>query len=209
MFGFSEILSAVENHHEALTLSLGSLGGGAALWRYFKSERQAQAKTAADLIRAFAEDSHNRSAMHLLDYFSGVVRIRDEEQTREIEFTEDSVIEALRNSRADPKCQEKPFTLEERLIRNVFDHFLSQLEMFDFLIEGKVINKKDFGPYFSYWIKRIGLPPQSRLIPVEAGKHLLRKPAFRKAFWLYVECFEFKRVPGLIEKLYTVAMKAG
>lgn len=197
-------LNFIDQHHDSLTLILGTIGGGWALWRYLKSERQAQARTAAEFIRNFSEDEMNKVVMHFLDYWSGVMYVREESDIIEIPCEEKFIITAIRSGYSS---FDKALTQHERLIRKTLDHFLTDLEMFDALIDGKVISEKDFGSYFSYWIKRIGYPPKSKNAWSAAPSPLLRNKEFTDALWDYIYTYEFRRVPRLIERVYNFAVK--
>lgn len=197
------ILDFMEKYHNSLTLIIGAIGGTLALYRYFKSERQAQAKTAAEFIRNFSENENNKTVMHFLDYWTGSMRVTNEGKAIDIQCNEDFIIKALRSGY---RRFDQELTLQEKLVRKALDHFLTDLEMFDALIDGKVINEKDFGSYFSYWVKRIGYPPRSINKQPNLISPLLRDEAFRNVIWNYIYSYEFRRVPRLIERVYYFAM---
>jgi hypothetical protein len=163
-----------------------------ALWRYFRTEKQKQARSASDLITKLSMDDKNFAAMRMIDWDRGEFSVKVAGGWKTIKYNHDSpgstdsfsVVEALR-----PHTDSTVFQPEEQIIRDVFDNYLSALERIEFLIHKKAIDAEYFKAYFNYWLQ-IG----------SKTKDVRGASAFQRALWTYIRKYEFENVPKLLQR---------
>ena len=89
-----------------------------ALWRYFRTEKQKQARSASDLITKLSMDDKNFAAMRMIDWDRGEFSVKVAGGWKTIKYNHDSpgstdsfsVVEALR-----PHTDSTVFQLKNRL----------------------------------------------------------------------------------------------
>jgi hypothetical protein len=157
----------------------------AALWRFFRTESQKQARNASSLIEKFAKDDKNFAAVRMIDWEEGHFSVKVAGVWKSVPYTSNSYIKALRTT------ETIEFEDNEQIIRDVMDHFLSDLERINFLIDRKVISKSDFDAYFYYCRGKMVISD------LDKDKDQSRRV---KALWKYIHKYEFKRFPKLLAK---------
>ena len=161
------------------------LVASAALWRFFRSENQKQARNASSLIERFSKNGMNLAAMRMIDWEDGGFHVRIGGVWKEIKYDSSVFTKALRTT------DTFNFGEDEQIIRDVMDHFLSDLERINFLIDRKVLRKTDFDAFFYYWRGKIGV--QNLAQAPEADQRI-------KALWKYIQYYQFRRIPDLFAK---------
>ena len=160
------------------SLLLAVVGGAFGLWQYYRSNKEARARAAADEIERFNSDESVKTALRIIDWHSGSISYVDEAGERlkkpfgvaEYHLAlrphikarsevrgyrpEDDKYRAARVASGAPF--EDYFSPLEQYVRDVFDAFLGRLERIEMLIECGVIGEKNFGDMFSYWLHVIG-----------------------------------------------------
>ncbi|KAA0694374.1 hypothetical protein DTW90_23890 [Neorhizobium sp. P12A] len=154
------------------------VGGVFGLWQYYRTNTETRARAAADEFERFNGDEAVRTALRVIDWYSGTITVVDEIGTKhKREYTPLDFHLALRphskrrcdvrqyvasedKFRADRENRGLPFddyfSYTELYLREVFDLFLGRLERIEMLIECGVIGKENFGDVFSYWLYVIG-----------------------------------------------------
>ena len=160
------------------TVALTALGGIFVLYQYGRSNYEARARAAADEIEKFGTDESVRTALRLIDWHSGYIPYVDEAGTKHRRWfgaldyhlalrphsmkrsgvagyvlAEDAYATKLA---AEGRECEDLFTPVEQYVRDIFDSFLGRLERIESLISSGVVSQKNFGDFFSYWIRVIG-----------------------------------------------------
>ncbi|NKL40044.1 hypothetical protein GFL57_03260 [Rhizobium leguminosarum bv. viciae] len=191
-------------------------GGVFGLWQYYRANREARARAAADEFEHFGEDEAVRTALRVIDWHSGTITVIDEVGTKhKRDYTPLDFHLALRphsTHRSDvpgyvaaedkfriDRAQkglpfEDYFSFTELYLRDVFDSFLGRLERIEMLIESGVIGKENFGEVFSYWLYLIGDEKQS-------GDGLDQfSNAKRQTLIDYIKFYQFKGVLRLFAR---------
>ncbi|MHC2219480.1 hypothetical protein [Rhizobium leguminosarum] len=163
---------------DLFTVFFAVLGGTFALWQYYKTNKMARARAAADEVEHFYSDESVKTALRVIDWHSGSISVVDESGSRQkktyapLDFhlalrphttnrssvrTYEASDDHYRSERErNGKRFEDIFSPTEQYLREVFDSFLGRLERIEMLIECGVIGEKNFGDVFSYWLHVIG-----------------------------------------------------
>jgi len=100
-----------------------------------------------------------------------------------VHVTDAMVTQALKHH----KDRDIPFSQEEQLIRDAFDHFLDGLERFASFRAAKLVSPNDLKPYLAYWLHNVRMS--------EDGDHRQRLVQLRR----YIEQYGFRGVQRLFE----------
>jgi hypothetical protein len=168
------IVDFVENHKELLTLFLGTIGGGFALWRWTVDQKWRRVQHAQSLVKEFLAKDTTKLAFEILDVTDEPVDFK----TEKIEITDTFLIGAL--STFDQKNKNDP---QELIVRTVLDAFFEDLSIFQSHIDARLIKLRDIKPYLEYYI--LELVGQGRC-------H--NSPEFGKQVAEYLTYFRYGRV---------------
>ena len=132
--------------------------------RYKKDQDWKIHEFVAKEIKEFYSDPQNSKAMMMLDWQARNIELFPWEGLPENRYsfvTYDILAGALVYHGNKPGGK---FSREEAVIRDIFDHFLSDLDRFYQFIEAGLVNAGEFRPYLQYWINKIsgGLTPELR-----------------------------------------------
>lgn len=209
---------------DLLSLVFVLLGGAFALWQYYRTNREARARAAADEIEHFNTDDAVKTALRVIDWHSGSIAYVDEigvkqkvpfggldfhlalrphvrrrSEVRDYVASEDRF--AIARASANQPFEDF-FSPVEQYVRDVFDSFLGRLERVEMLIECGVIGEKNFGDFFSYWLDIIGdeKPRSDPFAHFSNGK--------RAALIEYITYYKFNGVVRLFSR-YGKQLSAG
>ncbi|MGE7369108.1 hypothetical protein ACQKKX_08550 [Neorhizobium sp. NPDC001467] len=201
---------------EMATFISGCLGGIFGLWQYYKSNKEARARAAADELELFYSDDSVKAALRILDWTSGYIPYVDDAGVRDkkyfgkldfhlalrphrkrrnevrsyVEAEDHYLLECLKQG---ANCDQK-FSPVELYVRDVFDRFLGRLERIESLISSGVVDHKNFEENFSYWLRLIGDFKQ----PGDKLDHFSNKK--RAALIDYIVHYEFFGVQRLFAR---------
>jgi hypothetical protein len=201
---------------DVASFMLGCLGGAFGLWQYYRSNKEARARAAADELERFHADDQVKTALRIIDWHSGSIAYVDEAGVRHkrhfsaLDFhlalrPHSKLRTAVRNYdaaedlyRAKHIEQGIPcddlFSPVESYVRDVVDGFLGRLERIESLISSGVVDQKSFGENFSYWLRIIGDPrtPDDHLHNFSSDK--------QEALLEYIRYYEFTGVRKLFAR---------
>lgn len=98
-------------------------------------------------------DHGTRQVLRMLDWDLRKIDLFPEASdptVRWVNVSDEMVAEALR-----PHMDNPNFNDDETAIRDLFDHFLDQLERIHSIVASRLVRLKDVHPYLSYWARRI------------------------------------------------------
>ncbi|MCB0397315.1 MAG: hypothetical protein KDD36_11705 [Flavobacteriales bacterium] len=165
----------------AFIISLALLFKG--IYEYARAQQWKKAELVSREVKEFLADFNVKRALVLLDWNANHLALdKDEMPGNTTMKFDDALIESA--LRTHKECQK--FTHEEVIIKEIFDHFLDRLTMFENYIESGLINARDLKPYLNYWIRILADPRSDR------------KPAStRKKMWVYIDEYGFDKVRSL------------
>lgn len=198
------------------TLVFGFSGGAFGLWQYYRSNKEARARSAADELERFHADENVRTALRIIDWHSGFIpyiddagirhqkrfsaldfhlAVRPHTKTRSQVRTYDVVQDHYRSAYENKgvSCEDL-FSPTELYVRDVLDGFFARLERIESLIENGVVDQKSFGDNFSYWLKIIGDAKH----PGQNLSHFSNEK--REALLEYINHYEFDGVIRLFKR---------
>ncbi len=114
---------------------------------YVESQKWKQIEFVAEQIDHFFDDQDNRIVMKILDWRKRSVVLTIGNTTKVVKIDRTIFKSALRTADLSPV-----FSAEEASIRDLFDHFLSELGHFSHYINAGAIRKENIDPYIKYWM---------------------------------------------------------
>jgi hypothetical protein len=154
---------------------------------YRNTQRWKKAEFLAKEAKEFFADPNVKRALIILDYRENDIPVYNGElagQVTSIHFDQGILLKAL-----TVKDVVETMSPEDRLIRQIFDEFLTKLSYFNRYIDTKLITLDDLMPYMRYWMNILGNP--------DSGK---RSRTVMKQIWEFIDFYEYDDVRSLTRK---------
>ncbi|MBN8680458.1 MAG: hypothetical protein J0M29_19690 [Chitinophagales bacterium] len=161
-----------EINFQGIDLLLKVIGGITAtvlffigFWRYNREQKWKRKEFVAKEIKEFHEDRMNKNAMLMLDWDTRNIELYPEHPEYEKRFVKIGRKE-LAKALIPHHILSRSFNRDEAIIRDTFDHFLSNITRFEHFVETGIVSIEDFKPYLRYWMDAIAykLPEPSRSV---------------------------------------------
>jgi hypothetical protein len=169
-----------------LVLAAGLFAG---LFQYYDNSRRTNATKGTDEIDNFLSDEVVRAVLRTIEYSEiEVMATNSVGKPLAVWMSPALFMSALSHQTA----HNGKFDPNEYAVREMFDRFLQKLERIEYLIQGGVIEQRDFENRFSYWLQLMGEKPSGLLSHFEEQrKHQL---------WIYIRMYRFNAVTRLFER---------
>lgn len=166
------------------TFLIAAIGVVKALFEYTKAQKWKKAEFLAKEIKEFHADENVQRAFLMLDWNLVDIKLFDGEidGKKQFAFNDTMFFNALKHH------DEANFTVEEAIIRQIFDDFLFKLGMFQSYIDSKLVTKTDVENYLIYWINLIAKPKAGR----KEEKCFIQ-------FWKFISYYDYEKVIKLFE----------
>lgn len=173
-----------------LTL-FGLLGGGAAfvagIREYVIAQRWKRTEWIATAVRLFLDDVKVQRALQMIDWSSKQICLfpdHPDPTRRDAIVVDDFVARALLTHH-----KHGPFTNEEAAVRDIFDHLLDRLALFEQFVETELVSVEHLRAHLGYWLNNIGR------VRDQSTKH-----ARIGALHSYIQEYEFTDVEKLLNR---------
>lgn len=166
----------------------GIIGGLIAFFKSLKEYENAQKWKKAEFLakeaKEFFADKNVSRSLLFLDYKENDIPIYENEieGLKILHYDSKLLVSALDSTREITEL-----TKEEKLIRKIFDDFLTKLGFFNNYIETKLIKIEDLRPYLEYWLIILANPQISK-----------RNPYLMNKIWEYIDKYAQDDVRSLV-----------
>jgi len=151
---FSSISSFFTTNKEMLTILVAAIGGGTALFRFWRDRSWDKKQFAYDYAERVFDDARTMTALRMLDWGGGEIPADLAQQfglpDSDRGWTSAEVREALR-VHDDPNANPAPFSQKEYVIRELFDACLARFERLGHFMKSGVISGRDFPTTLAYY----------------------------------------------------------
>lgn len=156
------------------------------IYEYTKAQQWKKAEFVSKEIKEFYNDFDIKRAMILLDWNANKLELKTNEieGKNKLTFNDNLIMSALQTHR-----ESQSFTIEEVIIKGIFDNLFDRLTMFDNYIETGLIATKDIKPYLIYWIRIIGDFQNDR-----------KTKEVRTQIWEYIDEYGYDRIRPFCHK---------
>lgn len=156
------------------------------LIEYQNAQKWKKAEFLSKEAKEFFADKNVSRALLFLDYRENDIPIYENEIEGKKVLHYGT--ELLMNS-FDSQKEISSLTTEEKLIRRVFDDFLTKLGFFNHYIDTKLINEENLKPYLGYWLMVLGSSEKS-----------FRNPVLMSRIWEYIDELNQNEVRILVNR---------
>jgi hypothetical protein len=168
----------------------GIIGGLIAFFKSLKEYQDAQKWKKAEFLakeaKEFFADKNVSRSLLFLDYKENDIAIYENELegVKTLHYDSKLLINSLDSAREITELTEK-----EKLMRKIFDDFLTKLGFFNNYVETKLIKIEDLKPYLEYWLIILANPQKSK-----------RNPYLMKKIWAYIDKYGQTDVRNLVTR---------
>ncbi len=179
-----------------ITAMVALLGGGAALWQYWRAQEWKRAEWVAADVKEWLREPEVRNCLLMLDWQERKLPllVADGTWTTTFVYREEMLLHAL-SSPTSP--QQQDYTDEEVSIRDSFDRFFGGLERFEDFRERGLVSVRDLKPYLRYWVEILA-----------DSRNIQKSAAVRTRLWAYVNDYGFEGTQRLA-RAFGHAMESG
>ncbi|NTS76119.1 hypothetical protein HR060_04485 [Catenovulum sp. SM1970] len=147
--------------YSALIISIVSLL--VALSSFVINQKWKKLEFVGQEMRHFKSDIRNQAAMKMLDWNSAKYlhpELFEEGQPKVISINDDDILKGL-----GPIKGQQSYTIEQKFVRDCFDHFFDSLEVLETHIEQGLIPFNRYQPYLTYYVDIMQNPNSKRKSP--------------------------------------------
>lgn len=156
------------------------------LIEYQNAQKWKKAEFLSKEAKEFFADKNVSRALLFLDYRENDIPVYENEIEGKKVLHYGT--ELLMNS-FDSKKEISSLTTEEKLIRRIFDDFLTKLGFFNHYIDTKLINEENLKPYLGYWLMVLGSSEKS-----------FRNSVLMSRIWEYIDELNQNEVRTLVKR---------
>lgn len=188
---FAAVSAFFKANKDMLAFVAGVIGGGLALYRYWRDQQWKKKQLAYDYAQGVLNDPKAMTALRMLDWANGAFpqAIAEEYELApdQRHWDQDEVAAALRLHDVNPYDQGLGnYSPKEYAIRDLFDHTLAHFERLGHFMRARIIGRRDFPTTLAYYITLLDEP---RLEPI------------RDRLMAYVERYDFDHAAYVIKRL--------
>jgi hypothetical protein len=173
------------------------------LIQYRHAQRWKRAELVAREIKELKSDPAIHNALLMLDWNERYVELFPQEPDptkRNVRVNDALLCHALAPlpDKSAARLHEE-FKNEEIAIRAAFDQLFDALERFEYFIQARLVQRKEFDPYLRYWVDILG------------GRDSKRKPPeVLASLWAYVDSYSYSGVQTLLRRYgYDIRPRGG
>jgi hypothetical protein len=142
------IIGYVGKNADAFAFFGGVVGGALALREFLLRRITDRKKLAAESYEKFKSAADTQLATKMLDWTGEFVLGKDKRGRKLTQYIHDDFLADTLDTSTT-----RPYTEAQRCIRDIFDNFLTELEMLAALQVSKLLQPKDLDPFLYYWVE--------------------------------------------------------